>query len=59
MKRRTPLQALWERVECASCASGDIIVSPVYRGDKPGVITRMYAARQLAKHLNAHLKRRK
>jgi hypothetical protein len=65
VNRRTPLQVLWERVECESCTDGSIRVSPVYRGIKPyepfegggpGLSTRMYAARQLARHLNAHLR---
>jgi len=60
MKRRTPLQVLWERVECKSCADGSIILKPIWGVDfMPGVITRLYATRQLAKHLNAHLKRKK
>jgi hypothetical protein len=65
VKRRTPLQVLWTSVECKSCADGSISVRPVWRGipvwtplggGGPGLLTRMYAARQLARHLNAHLR---
>lgn len=59
VKRRTPLQALLRSVKCGSCADGSILVEvewqPAY-APCGGVLTRMYAARHLARVINAHLK---
>ena len=58
-KRRTPLQALLQSVKVESCANGQFRVSakwqPMY-APVGGLLTRMYAARHLARVLNAHLK---
>ena len=58
-KRRTPLQGLLCSVEVKSLANGAFVVEakwqPMY-APVGGVITRMYAARHLARFLNAHLK---
>lgn len=56
-RRRTPLQVLMRSVACESCSDGTIRVMPHWR-ERPGVITRMYAARHLSKLVNRHLGQR-
>lgn len=57
-KRRSPLQALFRSVKVESCANGQFRVSakwqPMY-APVGGLLTRMYAARHLARFINAHL----
>lgn len=57
-KRRTPLQALWHSARAWSCADGRIRVTPIWR-EKPGVLTRFYARRQLQKLIDRELGGRK
>ena len=69
-KRRTPLQTLWTSVKVESLVNGQMKVTPAQPwighsvwnerdGGGPGMFTSMYAARQLAKVINAHLKGKK
>lgn len=64
MKRRSPIQVLFESVECVSLANGQITVTPKWRcgewrgpeeGGGPGLFTRMAGAKRLEKFINAHL----
>lgn len=56
-KRRTPLQVLMLHVTCGSLANGQIRVFPTWDCDyKPGVLTRLYAARPLQALINRHLR---
>ena len=57
-KRRTPLQVLMESVMVGSSADGTLRVTPKYRDEKPGLFTRMRAARHMERVLNAHLRRK-
>ena len=69
-RRRTPLQTLWTSVKVESLPNGQMRVTPAEPwvgytvwderdGGGPGMMTRIYAAHQLEKIINAHLKARK
>ena len=55
--RRTPLQTLWHSVECVSLANGKLVVTPKWRGEKPGLFTRMLGATRLERALNRELRK--
>lgn len=56
-KRRHPLAVLWQSAKVQSCADGTLIVTPVWRDEKPGVFTRIYAARHLQRLISGRMRR--
>lgn len=65
---RSPLQSLMKSVSVNSLSNGNLVVTPVYRdvrpytdgaGGGPGVFTRLGAADQTEKLINAHLRIRR
>ena len=59
MTRRYTLRPLWKSAEVESISAGYLLVYPVWRQRRPGVLWRLAAAHRLQDLITAHLKRRK
>ena len=59
MKRSYTLRPLWKSIEVQSTAAGHLLVYPVWRQRRPGVLSRLAAASRLQTLVNAQLKGRK